>query len=80
MCHSLEKRIFFTIIVLPLKGSITLFQIWIFFAIIFSYLELLRKKVTKINFKCFSGSSDYSSCPGRSIPFSNTPAHKVLAF
>ena len=45
MYHGLEKRIWFTIIILPLNESLTLFQIWFFFAItsvILSHLELLR--------------------------------------
>ena len=67
MYHSLEKMIWFTIIFLPLKQSLTLFQIWIFFAIpslILSHLDLAENRVTKINFKHFNGNCDYSSCSG----------------
>ena len=44
MQHSLETRIWFLIIFLPLKASLTLFQTWIFCwsSIILSHLELSR--------------------------------------
>ena len=44
MQHSLETRILFLIIFLPLKASLTLFQTWVFCwsSIILSHLELLR--------------------------------------
>ena len=51
MYHSLETRIWFLIIFLPLKESLTLFQIWIFFAIpslTLSHLELLRIDLPKL--------------------------------
>ena len=51
MYHSLEKSIWFTVIFLPLKESLTLFQIWIFFTIpslISSDLELSRIKLPKL--------------------------------
>ena len=44
MQHSLETRILFLIIFLPLKASLTLFQTWVFCwsSIILSHLELSR--------------------------------------
>ena len=51
MYHSLEKMIWFTIIFLSLKESLSLFQIWIFFAIpslILSHSELSRIELPKL--------------------------------
>ena len=50
MYHSLEMRIWFLIISLPLKESLTLFQIWVFCSpsIILSHLELLRIDLPKL--------------------------------
>ena len=50
MYHSLETRIWFLIIFLPLKESLTLFQIWIFCwpLIILSHLELLKIDLSKL--------------------------------
>ena len=50
MSHSLDKRIWFTIIFLLLKKSLTLFQIWIFFHT-FTYFfpfRVIENRVTKI--------------------------------
>ena len=51
MHHSWNKRIWITIIFLPLKKCLTLFQICIFFikpSLILSQLELLRIELTKV--------------------------------
>ena len=50
MYHSLETSIWFLIIFLPLKKSLTLFQIWVFClpSIILSHLELLRIYLPKL--------------------------------
>ena len=51
MYHSLEKRIRFKIMFLPLKKSLTLFQIWGYFAIpslLLSHLELSRIELPKL--------------------------------
>ena len=45
--QSLDKMVYFIIISLPLKESLTLFQIWVFFvklSLILSQLELLREE------------------------------------
>ena len=85
MYHNLEKRISFTIILLPLKEGLTLFEIWIFFQISYTFtyfvpFGVIKNRVTKINFKYFNGNYDYSSCPGSSILFLYAPTHKGLAF
>ena len=57
MYHNLENRIWFTIILLPLKEGLTLFQIWLF-CYIFTYFvpfRVIENSVTKINFKYFNG-------------------------
>ena len=51
MYHSLDKRIWFTIIFLPLIKSLTLFQIWVFSIIpslFLSQLELSRIELSKL--------------------------------
>ena len=50
MYHSLETRIWFLIIFLPLKESLTLFQTWVFCwpSIILSHLELSRIDLPKL--------------------------------
>ena len=51
MYHSLDKKIWFAIIFLPLKGCLTLFQIWIFYYI-FTYLVpigVIKTRVTKLS-------------------------------
>ena len=50
MYHSLETRIWFLIIFLALKESLTLFQIWFFCqpSIILSHLELSRIDLPKL--------------------------------
>ena len=50
MYHSLETRICFLIVFLPLKESLTLFQIWVFCwpSIILSHLELLNIDLPKL--------------------------------
>ena len=57
MYHSLDKRVWFTIIFLPLKESLTLFQIWIFYYT-FTYFVpfgVIKNRVTKVNSKYFNG-------------------------
>ena len=61
--HSLETRIWFLIIFLPLKESLTLFQVWVF-CYIFNYFVLFRvieNRFAKINFKYFNVNYDCSS-------------------
>ena len=56
MYHSLDKRVWFMIIFLPLKESLTLFQIWIFHYT-FTYfvpVEVIENRVTKDNSKYFN--------------------------
>ena len=50
MYHSLETRIWFRIIFLPVKKSLALFQIWVFCqpSIILSHLELSRIDLPKL--------------------------------
>ena len=58
MCHCLDKRIWFTIVFLLLKESLTVFQVWIFLIIpslIFSQLELSRIELPKLTNKYFNG-------------------------
>ena len=53
--HSLEKRVWYTIIFLPVKESLTLFQIWIF-CYTFTYFVpfgVIKNRVTKVNSKYF---------------------------
>ena len=82
MYHSLQKKIWFTSMFLPLKESLTLFQIWIFllyvhlFCLIWSYRKY---RVTKINFKYLNENCGYSSCHNGSIPFLYASAHKGFA-
>ena len=66
MYRSLEKRICFAIIFLPLKERLPLFQIWIFCYTLTYFIPfaVIEDRVTKINFKYFNGNCDYSSCPG----------------
>ena len=56
MCQSLDKRVWFTIFSLPLKESITLFQIWIFYytIIYFFPFEVIENRVTNVNSKYFN--------------------------
>ena len=57
MYHSSDKRVWFIIIFLPLKESLTLFQIWIFYYT-FTYFVpfgVIKNRVTKVNFKYFNG-------------------------
>ena len=82
MYHSLETRIWFLIIFLPLKESLTLFQIWVFLPT-FDYFVpfgVIENRFTKINFKYFNGNCDYSSCPSWWFLFLYAPPHKGLAF
>ena len=75
-------RIWFLIIFLPLKESLTLFQIW-FFLLTFSYfapLGVIENRFTEINFKYFNGNCNYSSRSGWWILFLYAPPHKGLAF
>ena len=50
MYHSLETRIWFRIIFLPVKKSLALFQIWVFCqpSIILSHLDLSRIDLPKL--------------------------------
>ena len=50
MYHSLDNRLWFTMIFLPLKESLTLIQIYIFFTIptLVFYLQLLRIEIPKL--------------------------------
>ena len=53
MHHSLDKRVWFTIIFLPLKESLTLFQIWAFYYT-FKYFVpfgVIENRVNKVNSK-----------------------------
>ena len=72
----METRIWFLIIFLPLKESLTLFQIWVFA----NYQLFCPIWVTKINFIYFNGNCDYCSCPVWWILFLFAPPHKALAF
>ena len=57
MYHSLDKSVWFTIIFLPLKESLTLFQIWIFYHT-FTYFVpfgIIKNRVTKFNSKYVNG-------------------------
>ena len=57
MYHSLDKRVWFTIFFLPLKESLTLFQIWIFYYT-FTYFVtfgVMENRVTKVHSKYFNG-------------------------
>ena len=51
MYHSLNKRVWFTIIFLSRKESLTLFQIWFFTipSLILFHLELSRIELPKLN-------------------------------
>ena len=80
MYYSLDKRIWFTIIFLPLKESLTLFQIWIFFIIpllILSQLDLLRIELPKLTPSILMKSCEHSICPAWSILFLYAPALKA---
>ena len=58
MYHSLDRRIWFMIIFLPLKESLTLFQLWAFFYFNFTYfvpIGVIEDRVAKINSKRFNG-------------------------
>ena len=82
MHHSLETRIWFLIILLPLKESLTLFQIWVscYTFNYFAPVGVIENRFTKINFKCFNGNCDSSSCPGWWILFLYALPHKGLGF
>ena len=57
MYHSLNKRVWFTIILLSRKESLTLFQIW-FFYYTFTYFVpfgVIENRVTKVKSKYFNG-------------------------
>ena len=66
MYHSLDTRIWFTINFLPLKESLTLFQIWSFFIItllILSQLEVSRIEIPKLTASILMENCDHSICP-----------------
>ena len=81
MHHSLETRIWFLIVFLTLKESLTLFQTWIFCwpSIILSHVDLSRIDLPKLT-KYFNGNYDNSSCPGWWMLFLYAPPHKGVAF
>ena len=57
MYHSSDKRVWFTIIFLSLKESLTLFQIWIFYYTFNDFVPFgaIENRVTKVNSKCPKG-------------------------
>ena len=57
MYHSLDKKIWFKIIFLPITESLTLFQMSIFYYtyIYFAQIGVIEDRVTKINSKHFNG-------------------------
>ena len=61
-----DKRIWFRIIGLPLKESLTVLQIWGFFipSLILSQLQLLTIELLKLTKSILTGSCDHSICPG----------------
>ena len=54
--HSLDKRVWFTIIFLPLKERLTLFQTWIFYYTFTYFVQfgVIENIVTKVNSKYFN--------------------------
>ena len=57
MYHTLDERVLFMIIFLPLKKSLTLFQKWIFYYG-FTYsvpFGVIKNRVSKVNSKYFNG-------------------------
>ena len=80
MYHSLDKRVWLSITFLPLKQNLTLFQIWISFAIpslFLVWLGVIKNRVTKVKSKYFNGNFDYFICTGWSILFLYTPDHQA---
>ena len=78
--HSLDKRIWFTIIFFLLKESLILFQIWIIFIIpslILSQLELSKIELPKLIPSILMKNCGHSICPGWSILFLYATLHKV---
>ena len=73
MYHSLDRRVWFTIIFLPLKESLTMFQVWIGFVwYTFTYFVpfgVIENRVTKVNSKYLNENCDHFFCPGWSILF-----------
>ena len=70
MYHSLDKKIWFTIIFLSLKESLALFQIWIFVIIpslILSQFELSRIELPKLTLSILMENCEHSICLGWSI-------------
>ena len=57
MYHSLNKRVWFTIILLSRKESLTLFQIWFFTipSLILFHFGVIENRVTKVKSKYFKG-------------------------
>ena len=54
--HSLDKRVWFTIIFLPLKESLTLFQIWIFYYFYYFFpFGVIENRITKVISIYFNG-------------------------
>ena len=57
MYHSLDKKVWLKIILLPLRKSLTLYEIWIFYYT-FTYFVLfvvIKNRVTKVNSRYFNG-------------------------
>ena len=68
MYHSLDRRVWFTIIFLPPKESLTMFQVWIGFVwYTFTYFVpfgVIENRVTKVNSKYLNENCDHFFCPG----------------
>ena len=82
MYHSLETKIWFLIIFLLLKESLTLIRDMVFL-LTFNYFVpfgVIENRFTKINFKYFNGNGDYSSFPGWWILFLYAAPHNVWLF
>ena len=79
--QNLDKRTCFTIIFLPLKQRLTLFQIWIFFNYTFTYymsqLVLSRIDSPKSTSSILMENCGHSTCPGWPILFLYALAHKA---
>ena len=82
MYYILETRVWFLIIFLPLRESLTLFETW-FFLLAFNYFApfpVIENIFTKINFKSFNGNGENSSCAIWWILFLYAPPPKDFAF
>ena len=56
LAYSFDKRVWFTIIFLPLKESLILFHIWIFYYafIYFDQFGVIKNRITKVTSKYFN--------------------------